>query len=98
MSEPTNAEIRQSNERKAAEVLERVLRLLGNPDFEWFIQRAVQDEMDSEDAILHDFRKTDEQRRDSLMRWTAFNAVRYWASDTRNAAGKTLGHEPVKTS
>lgn len=98
MSNPTNEEIRKSNEKKASETMERVLHLLSNPDFEWFIQQAVQAEMDLEETILHNCQKTDIERRDSLMRWTAFNMVRFYAKDTRDAAGKTLGHAPAKTS
>lgn len=85
------------NEKLAAERLTRVLRLLANPDFQWFINGAVLEEQANLDAVLHSRQKTSIERDMALERWHALESVRTWATEARDGAAATLGHAPIKS-
>lgn len=85
-------EAQTSNWKLASETLGRLVRLIGNEDYRWFLLECVVKEQTRLDDILHDRREPIERRDDALSQWTALERVRLWAQNFANDCGATLGH------
>lgn len=85
----------QQNQHIASEGMSRVTKLLGTPEFHWFMRECVIASQRELDAIIHNRQKSSQERESALDEWIALESTRTWADKQRAAFGKTLGHMPV---
>jgi hypothetical protein len=86
-------EAHKHNQKIASEGLSRIVALIAQPDFRWFLRETVAKEIERLDGIIHDRRKPHEERDNALSEWTALKRVADWPETFANDCGKTLGHE-----
>ena len=67
--------------------------LLQNRAFEWFLAECIDARMTELDVILHDRKKTSDERDKALERWTELRDTRLWVKEQNEIARRALARE-----
>ena len=84
-----------TEEERAAQKLAEQRRLLSdsllqNRAFDWFLEECIGQRMTELDVILHDLKKTPEERGKALERWTELQSTRAWVKEQNQIARNAL--------